>query len=173
MKRGAELKRTGFGRSSQAGAANLYQADREQRLAGRAARTMAAVVPRASAMASAAESSAPMPKEMPVRSEPYRRAVASFPCLSCGVPGISQCAHANTGKGMGTKACDLRSFPLCACQPGRQGCHARFDQGALFPKLARQAIEEAWIADTQRRILAMGLWPHAKAPAPTAGMNKT
>lgn len=173
MKRGAELKRTGFGRSSQAGAANLYQADREQRLAGRAARTMAAVVPRASAMVSAAEPATPMPKDMPLRSESYRRAVASLPCLFCGVPGISQCAHANTGKGMGTKTSDLRSFPLCTCQPDRQGCHARFDQGALFPKLARQAIEEAWIADTQRRVLAMGLWPHAKAPAPAAGMNET
>jgi hypothetical protein len=133
---------------------------------------MAEVVPTASSIASISTACAPVLKATVVRSETYRRAVATLPCMSCSVPGISQCAHANTGKGMGTKACDLRSFPLCACQLGRQGCHARFDQGALFPKLARQAIEEAWIADTQRRIQAMGLWPFVQASAPVAEMMK-
>lgn len=98
-------------------------------------------------------------KVKPYRSEKYRRLVAAFPCIHCGIPGISQCAHANGGKGTGTKTSDLESFPLCACQPGRRGCHSRFDQGALFTKAARQLIEPAWVADTQRRIKAMGLWP--------------
>ena len=103
-------------------------------------------------------------KAAPVRSEALRRAVASLPCINCGVPGHSQCAHANTGKGASIKACDLQSFPLCTVHPGPdgtlvQGCHERFDQGALFSKLVRRELEPAWIADTQRKIYSMGLWP--------------
>ena len=106
----------------------------------------------------------PVNKDAPVRSEAYRRAVASLPCAICGVPGYSQCAHSNSGKGAGIKASDLDSFPLCTVHPvadGRlvQGCHERFDQGALFSKLVRRELEPVWIADTQRRIYSMGLWP--------------
>ena len=105
-----------------------------------------------------------VPKDAPVRSEAYRRAVASLPCAICGVPGYSQCAHSNSGKGAGIKASDLDSFPLCTVHPGPdgtlvQGCHERFDQGALFSKLVRRDLEPAWIADTQRKIYSMGLWP--------------
>ena len=39
------------------------------------------------------------------------------------------------------------------------GCHPKFDQGALFPKHVRRALEPAWAADTQRHIIALGLWP--------------
>ena len=46
---------------------------------------------------------APIAKSAPVRSEAYRRAVASLPCINCGVPGHSQCAHSNSGKGAGIK----------------------------------------------------------------------
>ena len=158
MKRGTPMKRTSFARRA-AGAASTPATTREDRLASRAGRAMAEVVPTASSIASISTACAPVLKATVVRSDAYTRVVASLPCISCGIPCISQCAHANTGKGMGTKVCDLRSFPLCADQPGRQGCHSRFDQHALFPKLARRAIEEVWIADTQRRILAMGLWP--------------
>ena len=103
-------------------------------------------------------------KAAPVRSEAYRRAVAGLRCIHCGVLGYSQCAHANTGKGASIKACDLQSFPLCTVHPGPdgtlvQGCHERFDQGALFSKLVRRELEPAWIADTQRKIYSMGLWP--------------
>ena len=103
-------------------------------------------------------------KAAPVRSEAYRRAVASLPCAICKVPGYSQCAHSNSGKGAGIKASDLDSFPLCTVHPGAdgglvQGCHERFDQGAMFSKAARRELEPVWAADTQRRIQAMGLWP--------------
>ena len=109
---------------------------------------------------------APVEKSAPVRSEAYRRAVASLPCINCGVPGHSQCAHSNSGKGAGIKASDLDSFPLCTVHPGAdgrlvQGCHENFDQGALFAKAVRRELEPVWAADTQRRILAMGLWPKA------------
>lgn len=100
-------------------------------------------------------------KDDPVRNEAYRRAVASLPCAICGVPGYSQAAHANQGKGMGMKASDLTCFPACGPRPGFQGCHAALDQGALFLKAVRRELEPVWAADTQRRILAMGLWPKA------------
>lgn len=108
---------------------------------------------------------APAPKDQPIRSKAYLRLVAQLPCLHCGIWGHSQAAHANTGKGMGTKACDLQTFPLCADRPGQRGCHALFDQGALFSKEARRLIEPAWVADTQRRIQAMGVWPKAAGDA--------
>ena len=112
-------------------------------------------------------------KAAPVRSEAYRRAVASLPCINCWVPGHSQCAHGNSGKGAGIKASDLDSFPLCtvhASADGRlvQGCHENFDQGALFTKAARRELEPVWAADTRRRVKAMGLWP-ARLPYPDDG----
>lgn len=100
------------------------------------------------------------PKSAPVRSAAYRRIVASLPCCICGVPGYSQAAHGSDGKGMGIKACDLKTlFPACCDRPGVRGCHSRLDQGALFTKAARHALEPAWAADTQRRVHSMGLWP--------------
>jgi len=105
-----------------------------------------------------------IPKSAPLRSATYRRAVASLPCIVCGVTGRSQAAHmsmagAATGKGMGIKSCDLLCAPLCADRPGVRGHHSQLDQGALYTKAARHFIEPAWVADTQRRIHAMGLWP--------------
>ena len=99
------------------------------------------------------------PKDLPIRSQAYLRLVAQLPCKHCGICGYSQAAHANTGKGMGIKACDLQTFPLCADRPGQRGCHTLFDQGALFNKEARRLVEPAWVADTQRQIHAMGDWP--------------
>lgn len=105
-----------------------------------------------------------IPKSQPVRSEAYRRIVASLPCCICGVPGYSQAAHGSDGKGMGIKACDLKTlFPACCDRPGVRGCHSRLDQGALFTKAARHALEPAWAADTQRKIHAMGKWPKGLA----------
>lgn len=109
-----------------------------------------------------------VPKSEPIRSKAYLRLVAQLPCKHCGIWGHSQAAHSNTGKGMGTKACDLQTFPLCADQPGQRGCHSLFDQGALFSKEARRLIEAAWVADTQRQIHAMGVWPQ-KYQFPHAG----
>lgn len=105
-----------------------------------------------------------IPKSQPVRSAAYRRHVAAFPCLVCGVSWHSQAAHmslsgATNGKGMGIKSCDLTCVPLCADREGVRGCHSKLDQGAMFSKAARHAIEPAWVADTQRRIHAQGNWP--------------
>lgn len=103
------------------------------------------------------------PKECAVESEAYRRLVAALPCKHCGVAGYSQAAHPNTGKGAGIKTDDRRCFPLCTVHPVAgsyvQGCHERFDQGALYTKAVRREIEEAWGADTRRAIVAAGNWP--------------
>ena len=101
---------------------------------------------------------APITKSAPVRNEAYRRAVASLPCVICGLQGNSQAAHGSgagtaTCKGMGLKSCDLNCFPACV------NCHRQLDQGALFKRAVRHELEPVWAADTQRKIQAMGLWP--------------
>lgn len=87
-----------------------------------------------------------------IRSEPYRRYVASLPCIHCGMEGYSQCAHANSGvfgKSMGMKAHDLFTFPLCADAPGRVGCHSQWDKGGLRPQDSdKAAMEATWAAIT-------------------------
>ena len=112
-------------------------------------------------------------KAAPVRSEAYRRAVASLPCVMCGIAGYSQAAHGSEGKGMGIKASDLTLFPACAPRPGIAGCHAELDQGAKFSKAVRRELEPVWAADTRRKVQAMGLWPKnlphwpGESPTPT------
>ena len=99
-------------------------------------------------------------KAAPVRSEAYRRAVAALPCIACGIQGYSQAAHLPP-EAKGMKQSDLLTFPLCCTRVGIAGCHQDYDQYRLFPRAAAMAVGRAWAADTQRRILAMGLWPKA------------
>lgn len=107
----------------------------------------------------------PVPKAAPVRSEPYRRLVASLPCISCGVEGFSNHAHGNQGKGMALKACDLFAFPLCVDRPGRVGCHTGLDQGAMFPREVRREVEQEWARRTAQFLISAGRWP-AGLPVP-------
>ena len=102
---------------------------------------------------------APQEKENAVRSEAYRRAVASLPCKVCGIEGHSQAAHPNTGKGAGMKTDDRACFPLCADRPGVQGCHPKFDQGAMFDRDSRRLFEIDWGIDTRCTVDNLGLWP--------------
>ena len=102
-----------------------------------------------------------IPKAAPVRSEALRRAVASLPCVICGMPGYSQAAHGSEGKGMGIKACDLTLFPACCDRPGVRGCHSQLDQGALFTRAVRREREPVWAAETRRKLLALGLVPRS------------
>ena len=99
-------------------------------------------------------------KDDPVRSQQYLRAVASLPCIACGIQGYSQAAHLPP-EAKGMKQSDLLTFPLCCTRVGIAGCHQDYDQYRLFPRAAAMAVGRAWAADTQRRILAMGLWPKA------------
>ena len=89
-------------------------------------------------------------KAKPVRSEAYRRYVASQPCMACGIEGYSQCAHANGG-GMGTKASDLDTFPLCCARPGHIGCHAQFDLCIDMTKSQRRELTAGYIMLMQAR----------------------
>ena len=85
------------------------------------------------------------------RSEPYRRWVASLPCIACGLEGYSQCAHSNQakhGKGLGVKASDEFTFPLCAQHFGRIGCHTWHDLLEDMTHEERDEIEDRYIAKT-------------------------
>ena len=101
---------------------------------------------------------APIEKENPVRSPQYLRAVASLPCIACGIQGYSQAAHLPP-EAKGMKQSDLLTFPLCCTRVGIPGCHQDYDQYRLFPREAAMTVGRAWAADTQRRIHVMGLWP--------------
>ena len=157
MMRRTPMKRTPFKRAAPATKSHSNQAAALTSQALTAIKTRAPL--RASTYAAPTEPAAPIAKAQPVRSEALRRAVASLPCVICGMPGYSQAAHGSEGKGMGIKACDLTLFPACCDRPGVRGCHSLLDQGALFTKAVRRELEPVWAADTQRRIKAMGLWP--------------
>ena len=101
---------------------------------------------------------APVTKDDPVRSQAYLRAVASLPCIACGIQGHSQAAHLPP-EAKGMKQSDLLTFPLCCVRVGVPGCHQDYDNYRLFPKHAAMTVGRAWAKDTQRRIQAMGLWP--------------
>jgi hypothetical protein len=107
------------------------------------------------------------PKTNMVRSEPYRRYVASLPCFACGREGISQAAHSNSsehGKAKGLKADDRNLFPLCATQPMRVGCHDQHDllidmtleerrerEVTYVDRMHEKAANDGWNIDTLRR----------------------
>lgn len=180
MKRAAPLARAPFKRKNSSlstsikGAENTPQKQPESQ-ASKALAAIINVVKNQPKTPNSAATSAPVfrgsfPKSAPVRNETYRRAVASLPCVICGVPGYSQAAHGSSGKGMGIKATDAEIFPACADRPGVRGCHSQIDQGALFSKSVRHALEPVWAADTQRKIRAMGLWPK-NLPYPTESLD--
>jgi hypothetical protein len=89
------------------------------------------------------------PKASIVRSAPYRRFVASFPCFSCGVSGFSQCAHPNFGKGLGMKTSDLDAFPLCGPRPNHPGCHFLFDNAIDISRDERRELEAKYTSRMQ------------------------
>lgn len=88
-------------------------------------------------------------KVKPLRSESYRRFVASHPCFACGAEGWSQCAHENIGKGMSLKVCDTRSFPLCGPRYGLIGCHAQFDLGIDSDRETRRELGKQYVERMQ------------------------
>ena len=158
MKRGAPLKRTPFQRKT---TAENIPAKVAQSHAQQAPVAILSIVTKpAKTAAFSNEFKGSFPKSQPVRNEAYRRAVASLPCVICGIAGQSQAAHGSGAgtavcKGMGLKSCDLTCFPACLF------CHQALDQGAMFSKAVRHQLEPAWAADTQRKIHAMGKWPKA------------
>ena len=156
MKRRTPIKRTPFKRKN---STENIQSKAAQSHAQQAPVAIISIVTKPTRIAPfSAEFRGSIPKSQPVRNEAYRRAVASLPCVICGIAGQSQAAHGSGAgtavcKGMGIKSCDLTCFAACV------RCHSRLDQGALFSKSVRHQLEPVWAADTQRRIQAMGLWP--------------
>ena len=155
------MKRTGFQRRAQP---QTFTEDREQRLADRARRAMESAAPSPENVTMAANDqmfAAPITKENPLRSEPYRRLVASLPCIHCGIEGYSQHAHENSGKGARIKVDDRRAMPLCCTRPGIEGCHVAFDQYRLLPggRDAHHDQGRAWAEQTRKQIEAAGHWP--------------
>lgn len=168
MNRSTPLKRTGF---------RPRAPRREQRDPDRV-RAMPAVTPGAfrAPQPVATTPAEPVTKAAPVRSEAYRRAVASLPCASCGIYGYSQHAHDNEGKGLSLKTDDRTGVPLCCARPGEEGCHTKFDQYRLLPG-GREAHREAmrtWGAQTRATVHSLGLWPNnlphwpGESPTPTS-----
>lgn len=102
-----------------------------------------------------------VPKEDVVRSETYRRLVASLPCIHCGIVGYSQHAHENEGKGARLKVDDRRAMPLCCSRPGIEGCHVAFDQYRLLPGGRDAHMEQGrrWSELTRQQLIAEGRWP--------------
>lgn len=100
-------------------------------------------------------------KEAPARNEPYRRLVALMDCIHCGKQNRSQHAHENDGKGKSLKLDDRRAMPLCADEPGREGCHTQFDKYRLLPGGRAAHVEQGriWAAQTREAIRLAGLWP--------------
>ena len=101
--------------------------------------------PRTTVVVPVIESPPPVVTEKlaPLRSESYRRFVASHACFACGLHGSSQCAHANVGKGMAMKVCDRRTFPLCF------PCHSNLDNTRGMTRDQRRFIERAYVEKMQ------------------------
>lgn len=102
-----------------------------------------------------------IPKEDAIEHEPYRRLVALMDCIHCGKQNRSQHAHENEGKGKAMKLDDRRAMPLCADEPGREGCHQKFDNYRLVPggRPAHIELGRIWAAQTREAIRLAGLWP--------------
>jgi hypothetical protein len=146
------MKRTGFARPTRERKRTLHVPIPPE---SRAAASIALVTGEGSPV------QAPLLKDRPVRSEPYRRLVALMDCINCGKQGRSQHAHTNAGKAKGLKNDDRDAMPLCADEPDREGCHTRFDQYRLVPggRLAHIELGRMWAAQTREAIRLAKLWP--------------
>ncbi len=90
-------------------------------------------------------------KESPYRSEKWLRAVASLHCMRCFREGMTQAAHRNQGKGMGTKVDDCWTAALCV------DCHRELDQGKNMTRDERREALDTAILMTLRELARKGL----------------
>lgn len=93
------------------------------------------------------------------RDKKLLKIVAQLPCIVCGIEGASQAAHANSpvfGKGMGIKAHDWATFPLC--HAGANGCHEKHDQRMVhLTKIERIEYERELILKTHAMMFERGM----------------
>ena len=98
----------------------------------------------------------PIPKAQPLRSEEYRRLVASLPCVLCKIEGYSNACHSDDGsKGCGTKSSDATCYPGCVSRPGIVGCHERIGTLRELRKDQRRELEALWANQTRMKLRAM------------------
>ncbi|MBD9582987.1 hypothetical protein IB269_16465 [Delftia sp. DLF01] len=140
--------------------------DREERLAQRAARALASAratvgMACSSTVTMGSATGQAQPKAEILTCEAYRRAVASLPCISCGIHGFSQHAHLNLGKGFALKTDDRTGFPLCCTRPDIEGCHVAYDNYRLVEggREGHRAYGLEWGRITRHTIQQRGLWP--------------
>lgn len=86
----------------------------------------------------------------------YRRAVAQLPCVCCGLFGYTECADTAQSSASGA---DIDTIPLCTNSAGHRGCKQMLRAGVLMSEVTGCELVPDWIADTQRRVHALGLWP--------------
>jgi hypothetical protein len=90
-------------------------------------------------------------KQSTYRSEAWLRAVASLPCVKCGLEGSTQAAHRNEGKSMGKKTDDCLTAALCV------GCHSAIDQGKNMTRDERRSVMDFAILMTLVQLAREGL----------------
>ena len=102
----------------------------------------------------------PLPKPVHLRSEKYRRWVASLDCAHCGIAGLSNACHADQNKGTGLKTCDSTCWPGCVSRPGgRVGCHEWIGATGFFTRAERRWHERKYGRETREAAKAAGQWP--------------
>jgi hypothetical protein len=96
-----------------------------------------------------------VPKEIILRSRPYRMWVATWPCDLCGWLE-TQAAHENLGKAMQGKVCDSRTFPLCVAHGSHAGHHFDFDNYVDISREEARELGARLSAQMRERALAAG-----------------
>lgn len=84
---------------------------------------------------------------MTYRNKDLRQLVASLPCQSCGMVGMTQAAHRNAFKGLGLKTSDAWVAALCV------SCHSELDQGKDMSRQERRDLWNQAYADTMRVLI--------------------
>lgn len=92
-----------------------------------------------------------VPKPSTFRSDKWLAAVRTLPCCWCMRDGPSEAAHRNESKGMGLKASDAWTVPLC------HEHHAEFDQGKLMTREEKRAMFDQWLIVTINALASKGL----------------
>lgn len=96
------------------------------------------------------------------RSKTHRQNVAALACACCGLEKHSQAAHLNLlalGKGMGLKASDALTIPLCCTRIGAIGCHVRLDSSGQYDKATSEGLQIGWLQKTRTQLMALRQWP--------------
>lgn len=80
----------------------------------------------------------------------YMGLVASLPCACCGAEPV-EVHHIRAGQGMGQRAADTLTIPLCPdCHRGRHGVHG--DHGAMH---LRKTSELQMLGETFAKVLTI------------------